>query len=124
MFSDFEMDIAGMEIAADFVTFVEQLFNWDDEYAYGFVTEDTAGLKEALEQSLRSIPYRLRPNKHKLPEPVGFQTNLEFPLHPECEWVLEVPVAKEQQDALEAALAEVRYEAVTLHIPPWDKLDL
>jgi hypothetical protein len=61
----------------------------------------------------------LEPNKHRLPEPYSrFQTNLKFALHPECNWILEVSIHKDEREELESLLAKIPYQVVPLHTPP------
>ena len=59
----------------------------------------------------------LKRNKYARPA-----EHYDFPLHPECGWVLECDIHSHFYEKLEHQLAEVPYQVVLLHLPPWDKL--
>jgi hypothetical protein len=64
-------------------------------------------------------PATLRLRRNKYAKPAG---HLEFPLNPECDWLLECDIHRDFREELERRLAEIPYTVVPLHLPPWDKL--
>jgi len=59
----------------------------------------------------------LRSNKCDLPEPYSeCQTNLRYPSHPECNWILGADIREDHRKKLERRLAKIPYDVVPLPI--------
>ena len=94
------------------------------------VVEDTDRDLPEYHARRRTIPpavspetFKLHRNRHNLPESTAYQSNLEFPTHPECDWLLEANIEQREQEQLEQMLGKIPFEVIVLHIPPCDKLD-
>ena len=80
--------------------------------------------RRAIPPAVSPETFKLQRNRHNLPESPAYQSNLEFPMHPECDWVLEANIDQGEQEKLEQMLGTISFESIALHIPPWDRLDL
>lgn len=89
----------------------KQWVRWDE---YGKEPRMVFGAVVPQEPVLASLS--LQRNRH------AESGSLEFPSHPECDWVLVCNIHRTRQEELEAALREAPYEVVTLHVPRWDMI--
>jgi hypothetical protein len=74
--------------------------------------------------------HRWLPERTKTPATLLLKRNMyawpaghyDFPMHPECNWVLECDIHRCFHEELEYRLSRALYMVIALHLPPWDKL--
>ena len=117
-------------LAPNFQTFLDGLVRGDRRHVFGFVgvgdTPDQllAGLERAFNTSFTpTVPhpsYRDQDHKFWVSSNRSSWGDIDYPEYPECDWLLECEIRKDEAERVAAVLAEhVPYPAVLLHRPPW-----